>query len=121
MSVKQKLLDKVLKDLAVLNAEFAIRFEGVTYGTLTVQQKGDDAKKKRVVRRGIFDKYDYKKKVAELNIGEVYQEIVETADAESFRASIGNKCSSLFGKGSYMTSLDDLKDGTSKVELLRLF
>ena len=110
--IQEAAVQKAILLLSAVKADYCIRFNGHTYGTLEVQEP------KKAIRRGIF-KDAYKQVLIDMPVGGAHAWIYPEDLAESFRSSVTSCATSLWGKESYMSSVKT-EDGVSTIEILRL-
>ena len=110
--IQEAAIQKAILLLNAVKAEYCIRFNGATYGTLEVQEP------KKVTRRGMF-KEAYKQIIEEMQVGGTHAWTYPEDIAESFRSSVTSCATHLWGKESYMSSVKT-EDGEATIEILRL-
>jgi hypothetical protein len=119
-NVKQNLLDRCIKQLNAIGAEFAIVINNEKYGTLEIAEAETTTRRTRNANRWSSVAADIKRRLS----------VMESGDMESFKMPLGesiadfqshvsNQAGKLFGKGEdhYMTAQTSDKQS---IEVIRI-
>lgn len=117
-ATKKQVLDRCIRQLTAIKAEFAIVIDGEKYGTLEIAE--NKPKRTRKANRWANVAEEIQAKILEMGVGDVITlEPPPGEPLEAFQAHVSNQAGFLLGRGGdyYITSMNREKN---YVELLRL-
>lgn len=119
-NVKQNILDRCMKQLTAISAEFAIVIAGQKYGTLEIAEAETKSKRTRNANRWSAVSAEIRERLSRMHPCDV--EVFKMPEGESiadFQSHVSNQAAKLFGKGEdfYSTAQTNDKNG---IEVIRI-
>ena len=119
-NIRKQILERCLKQLAAIGAEYAVVIEGEKYGNLEIAKTENKPKRTRKRDRWASIAGYVKEQIQKMEIGDVV--VFDTPEGEntaSFQSHISHQAFNILGKGgeAYMTSK---RKDNSGIELIRL-
>lgn len=117
MDIKKIAIERAVRQLANMGCKFkVIEDDGTEHGTLQVVVE-PVRKKKNYVHRSVLNIVDYKSIINDMQPGDVRSVPCGSLSPERIRGPIAAYCTTHFGKGTVMTSIDAARN---TVEVLRM-